>query len=182
MKNKKTHFNTPGHAHELTFSCHKNRKFLLNEEVCIFLADAVTMARSKHCLKIWAYVFMPDHVHLLIYPDNSDYSISAILLSIKQSVARRVLIQARKHYPAILDKFKTGQSSKKYRFWQDGGGYDRNITNRNTLIKVIDYIHNNPVKKGLVKSPGEWKWSSYDDWYNEKEGPICIDKDDIPLL
>ena len=167
MKNKRVHFNTPGHAHELTFSCYKNRKFLLDEQACMFLVDAVNMARKKHGLKVWAYVFMPDHLHLLIYPESDNYSISAILLSIKQSVARRVLIHARKHEPARLKEFETGRTSRKYQFWQDGGGYDRNINNRLTLMKMIHYIHNNPVRKRLVKSPGEWKWSSFVDWHDE---------------
>ena len=147
----------------------------------MFLIDAVNMARKKHGLKILAYVFMPNHVHLLFSPDSNNYSISAILLSIKQSVARRVLIRARKYEPARLKEFETGQKSRKYRFWQDGGGYDRNIDNRLTLMKMIDYIHNNPVRKGLVKSPGEWKWSSFGDWYDERPGPIPIDRDGFPL-
>jgi putative transposase len=179
---RKVHFNTPGHAHELTFSCYRNRQFLLNEKACIFLAEAVNIARSKHNLKIWTYVFMPDHVHLVIYPMNSNYSISIILLTIKQSVSRRVLIRYRNENPALLNQFDTGIASKKYRFWQDGGGYDRNIIKLATLLKTIDYIHNNPVRKGLVKSPGEWKWSSFGDWHENKQGLVTIDKDDFPLL
>ncbi len=182
MNNKRVHFNTPGHAHELTFSCYRNRKFLLHEQACLFLVDAVNMARRKHFLMIWAYVFMPDHVHLLLYPECENYSMSAILLTIKQSVARRFLIHSRKHCPARLKQFATGETSKEYRFWQDGGGYDRNIANRGTLLKVIDYIHNNPVRKGLVRSPGDWRWLSFVDWHEERQGPIRIDRDHIPLL
>jgi putative transposase len=179
---RKVNFDISGHAHELTFSCYGNRNFLLDEDACIFLAEAVNTARNKHCLKVWAYVFMPNHVHLLIYPAKDSYSISKILLTIKQSVARRVLIQARKNYPSRLVHFRTGIGSKKYRFWQDGGGYDRNIVERATLLKTIDYIHYNPVRKGLVESPGEWKWSSFCDWHENRQGPVKIDKNDFPLL
>ncbi|UCE65021.1 MAG: transposase [Candidatus Zixiibacteriota bacterium] len=179
---RKVHFEIPGHAHELTFSCYRNRTFLLDDDACIFLAEAVNKAREKHNFKVWAYVFMPDHVHILIYPEKDNYSISKILLTIKQSVARRVLIRARKGNAALLNQFRTGIASKKYRFWQDGGGYDRNIVNRATLMKTIDYIHDNPVRKDLVKSPGDWKWSSFGDWHENRQGPIKIDKDDFPLL
>ena len=182
MMSGKVHFDIPGHAHELTFSCYRNRTFLLDEEACLFLAEAVNMARGKHHLKVWAYVFMPDHVHLLVYPAKDSYSISRILLTIKQSVARRVLIRKRKGNPVLLNQFRTGIMSKKYRFWQDGGGYDRNIINHATLLKTVDYIHHNPVRKGLVKSPGEWKWSSFGDWHENRKGPVRIDKDDFPLL
>ncbi|MFH1373391.1 MAG: transposase [bacterium] len=181
MSSKKIHFNTPGHAHELTFSCYRNRQSLCDEQTCLFLVDAVNMARKKHCLSIWAYVFMPDHVHLLLYPESEEYSVAGILLTIKQSVARRVLLDTRKNHPDRLKQFMTGLTSKKYRFWQDGGGYNRNITNRHTLLKVIDYIHANPVRKGLVRSPEEWKWSSFGDWHNLRCGPIPIDRSHIPF-
>jgi putative transposase len=125
---------------------------------------------------------MPEHVHLLIYPEHEDYSISAILLMIKQSSSRRILIFTRKHDPGRLDLFRTGQKTKKYRFWQDGGGYDRNITDRRTLLKVIDYVPNNPVRKGLVNSPSAWKWSSYRDWQYNTKGLIPIQIDRIPMI
>ncbi len=124
---------------------------------------------------------MPDHVHLLLYPERESYSMSSILLTIKQSVSRRVLIYTRKYCRDLLKQFATGHKSKQYRFWQDGGGYDRNITNKGTLMRVSDYIHNNPVRKGLVSSPGKWRWSSFGDWHSEKQGPIQIDKNHIPL-
>ena len=50
------------------------------------------------------------------------------------------------------------------RFWQAGGGYDRNITDPDTARPVIDYIHHNPVRRGLGRSPEEWHWSSAR-WY-----------------
>ena len=45
-------------------------------------------------------------------------------------------------------------------FWQRGGGYDCNITEPATLAKMIDYIHLNPVRRGLVQHARDWKWSS----------------------
>lgn len=46
------------------------------------------------------------------------------------------------------------------RFWQRGGGYDRNIVTDHKLVEKIHYIHNNPVQRGLVDQPTDWKWSS----------------------
>ena len=81
---------------------------------------------------------MPEHVHLVLYPEDEDYSVSRILLGIKQSCARRVMIYCRQNDPAQLEQFSTGLQSKPHRFWQDGGGYDRNIIKRETLVRVID--------------------------------------------
>jgi len=179
MSSRRVHFNYPGHAHELTFSCYRNRNFLLMEQLCLFLADAINLAREKHDIKVLAYVFMPNHVHLLIFPVRRDYLISMILLTIKQSASRRALIQARKYNHELLNQFKTGIMSKRYRIWQEGGGYDRNINNPDTLLKAVDYIHNNPVRKGLVDSPDKWRWSSFGDWHQDCQGPIKIEKENL---
>ena len=90
------------------------------------------------------------------------------------------MIAVRKSDPGKMKLFATGTPSKPYRFWQAGGGYDRNIVSKETLIKAIDYIHNNPLRGGLVKSPEDWKWSSYLDWSGLGCGPIALDTKDIP--
>ena len=48
-----------------------------------------------------------------------------------------------------------------FRFWQEGSGYDRNSYNVEAIKAVIDYIHHNPVRRGLCEHPAAWKWSSY---------------------
>jgi len=80
-------WNTPGQAHALTFSCYCNRPFLSKQRTCEWLVQAIDAARRRHAFDLWAYVFMPDHVHLVIYPRCEDYSISRILLSIRQPVS-----------------------------------------------------------------------------------------------
>jgi REP-associated tyrosine transposase len=71
--------NLPGHAHELTFSCYKKQPFLLDDQVPTFFAEALKQARTKQSFDLWAYVLMPEHVHLLVKPQLETYSISAIL-------------------------------------------------------------------------------------------------------
>jgi putative transposase len=51
-------------------------------------------------------------------------------------------------------------SRVRHRFWQAGGGYDRNVTEPETLRSMIEYIHNNPVRRGLVERADGWEWSS----------------------
>ena len=47
-----------------------------------------------------------------------------------------------------------------FRYWQEGPGFDRNIFSRDALAASIDYIHNNPVKRGLCQRAIDWSWSS----------------------
>jgi REP-associated tyrosine transposase len=181
IKKACTRLNIPGHAHELTFTCFQKRKFLSKDLTRYFLCDAIILAKENHNFDLWAYVFMLDHVHLLIYPKNTTYSISKILQSIKQPVSRKAIEYLKENNPKGLSLLSTGQRHNPYRFWQDGGGYDRNVETEKTLINIVDYIHRNPERKRLVDNPGDWKWSSFGDWYGTKPGPIPINKDSFPL-
>ncbi len=119
---------------------------------------------------------MPEHVHILIWPAKEVYSISAILKAIKQSVSRRAVAWLKSNNPEGLIWLATGRKDKPYQFWQDGGGYDRNIRNAKTLRAVFSYIHRNPVKRRLVNCPEDWPWSSARDWSGLPAGAIPIDK------
>jgi len=85
-------YNIPGHAHELTFSCYRNRRFLLSERTCQLLIESIEKAREEHHFSLWAYVIMPDHVHLLIQPRDNEYNISNILKEIKTDPVRKGLV------------------------------------------------------------------------------------------
>ena len=83
--------------------------------------------------------------------------------------------------PGGLKYLATSQTHRPYRFWQKGGGYDRNVTKVETIIDSVRYLHNNPVRKGLVESEHEWYYSSAADWQGVKQGPIPIDFDSYPV-
>ena len=66
--------------------------------------------------------------------------------------------------------------------WERGGGYDRNVTRQETRIKVTNYIHHNPVKKGLVEESWQFRWSSANWYLNGEEGDIeCAHSYEIEL-
>ena len=173
-------YDEPGQPHELTFSCHHGRPFLSKDRTRLYLAEAIARAKHAHGIRLWAYVFMPEHVHLLVWPGEEEYSISSFLKSIKQSVARRALLYLRKHNPAGLRWLATGWKHSPYTFWQEGGGYDRNVTMSKTLSKMVEYIHNNPVRRGLVQLPEDWPWSSAGEWAGLGAGPVPIDAESFP--
>ena len=67
------------------------------------------------------------------------------------------------------------------RFWQAGGGFDRNVVELATVHSIIDYIHANPVRRRLVERPEDWDWSSAR-WYAGIR-PCAIEMDrTIPML
>jgi len=53
---------------------------------------------------------------------------------------------------------------KVFRFWEAGGGFDRNLWHAEAVQEAVQYIHANPVRRGLVEKPTEWPWSSARFW------------------
>ena len=152
---------TPGHGHELTFCCYHRFPFLARERTCCWLAESISEARETLGFSLWAYVFMPDHVHLIIHFNQLEYNIGQVLKSIKLPVSRKVLAFLRTEAPEWLPRLAQKRGNRtEYHFWQRGGGYDRNITEPRTLEQMIEYLHLNPVRKGLVQYAIDWKWSS----------------------
>jgi putative transposase len=157
--------NEPGHAHVLTFSCYRGFKFLTAERTCQWLADSIEEARAKFDFALWAYVFMPEHLHLIVWPRQSVYEIAHIRHAIKSPVARKAIRYLEQESPEWLPRITRKRGTKNERlFWQSGGGYDRNIDQPETLMIEIDYVHMNPVRKGLIDRADGWKWSSAA-WY-----------------
>ncbi len=128
----------------------------------MWLVEAIDRARQIHAFDLWAYVVMPEHAHLLIWPRESAYSISGILTSIKRPVSRKALSYVRTSAPNFLSQMEDRQPGGRvhYRFWQRGGGYDRNLTEPKSIWAEIDYFHANPVRRGLCETPTAWPWSS----------------------
>jgi putative transposase len=176
----RVNINEPFHAHELTFSCYQRFPFLKAERTCQWLVNSIQAARQQLNFALWGYVFMPDHVHLIVWPREADYDISQIRQAIKAPVARQAIEYLQVHAPEWLPRItrQRGQRTERF-FWQSGGGYDRNIVNGKTLLSMLDYVHANPVRKGLVESPYHWRWSSAA-WY-QAQRPIPLAVDEIPF-
>ncbi|GAG42538.1 unnamed protein product, partial [marine sediment metagenome] len=69
-----------------------------------------------------------------------------------------------------------------HRFWQPGGGYDRNLWTVGRIHEKIHYVHANPVRRGLVERPDHWPWSSCRAWMYEGDEPLRLDTDSLPPL
>src|SRR5262245_37446357 len=122
-------------------SCYQQFQLLSYDQTCQWLADAIDDARHELSFDLWAYVFMPEHVHLVVHPRNLVYDIADIRKAIKSPVASRSIKFLENNVPEWLPRITRQRGDNIERlFWQSGGGYDRNISESKTLIKVIDYI------------------------------------------
>ena len=171
-----------GCARELTFSCYHMLPLLDNDRARRYMAGALNKARGRFPVHVWAWVFMPNHVHLLLWPLEENFKVSEYRKYIKQSVSRKYLQYCRECQPGQLKQPKSGNATQAYHFWQSGGGYDRSIRQVSTLRNVVNYIHNNPVRKGLAENPEDWEWSSFRDWMGLGTGHVNIDREWFPML
>jgi putative transposase len=91
-------FHEPGDSHELTFSCYRRMPLLTNDVWRRMLSESIERATSGHGFRLAAFVFMPEHVHLLVYPTTRTPRIDLLLKAIKRPFSTRVkqrLVEAR---------------------------------------------------------------------------------------
>jgi len=156
------HYHDPGHVHELTFSCCQRWALLTNDIWREMLSESIDRAMEGHRYRLTAFVFMPEHVHLIIYPLPEAGTIDALLKAIKRPFSYRVKLLLMQAKSPLLERLTIRQRPgvTTFRYWQEGPGYDRNLTETGAVLASIDYLHHNPVRRRLVGSAIDWKWSS----------------------
>jgi putative transposase len=160
-RRKNHHHNVPGHAHGLTFCCFQHADYFVDPIVCEIFIDVLNESRKVYRYYLWAYVVMPDHVHLLIWPMDPTYEIGKIESGIKGIASKRYGKYLQENdRKKFLQFIVISRGKETFRFWQLGGGYDRNYWNAGPVRTMIKYIENNPVKAGIVDSPEKYRWSS----------------------
>lgn len=157
------HLNDFGTARFITFSCYRRLKFLSDSTSKELFIKHLDLVRKKYLFQLYGYVIMPKHVHLVLYPTVS-LKMGLVIREIKSKMAREYFEINKENIP-----------DGKHVFWQKRC-YDYNCRIPDSVIEKINYCHNNPVKRGLVKSPGDWRWSSYNFYQGDENIPIILDR------
>jgi putative transposase len=97
---------------------------LTNDVWRLMLAEAHRAACDELDVALWAYVFMPEHIHLLLKPSRAEYDLAAHELAFNLATSRGIINLLRKDRSPLLEKLAVKKSGGKggYRFWQPGGG------------------------------------------------------------
>ena len=69
----------------------------------------------EHPIHVWAYVVMPEHVHLLVWPTEVEFKISKLLETVKSSVSKRARNHLSRTNPAVIEA-----AGGEFHFWQPG--------------------------------------------------------------
>ena len=121
-----------------------------------------------HKVSLTAYVLMPSHLHVLLGFKNIE-KLSEVIQSFKSLSSKRL----RTHLPQ--KEFSVFYDGEKFQLWKPR--FDDLIIWSEKQFRIkIDYIHNNPVKAGLVERAGDYTFSSARDWMDGVTGIIPVDK------
>jgi putative transposase len=141
-----------GDFHFITFSCYHRLPFLKSIMARDLFESSLERNRRRYNFVVAGYVVMPEHVHLLVSEPRIGL-LSRAIQALKLSVAVQ-----RRERP----------------FWQ-ARYYDFNVHNPTKRIEKLRYMHRNPVKRGLVAKPEEWKWSSFLHYATGIEGTVELE-------
>jgi REP-associated tyrosine transposase len=168
----------PNLVHYVTGVTHARVPIFRNEHACSLFIEALAKTRLKEPFKLIGYVLMPDHFHLLANPLCLD--ISVIVGRLKGRAASLILTWLRddEHVVSLakLELPRPLKSGQTHAVWQqDFSAID--IWSRKFIRQKLIYIHNNPVRAGLVDHPGKWRWSSYLAYFPHEPGDVPIEID-----
>lgn len=151
-------FQHSGQSHFVTFTCyHRRQNFTTPERYDLFLSVLEAM-RRRFAMRIYGFVVMPEHVHLLVSEPDRGLLADAIHY-LKLSFSKR--LSGRDHLPPGA-------------FWQKRY-YDRNVRDEHEFKVKLKYLHRNPVTRGLVGGPENWKWSSFRHYALREKGVVEIE-------
>ncbi len=163
MTNWRPDFN-PDHLYFVTTGTVQRYHLFRRDVMKRLVADSLDCLRLRKRLKLYAFVIMPNHIHVIIQC-NSEAPLAAVMRDLKKHIADRLI----RHYQAegnqsvldLLASSVTRPDRQKYRVWEEG--YDaRDIFSPDFLRQKMTYSHNNPCQPhwNLAERPEDYIWSS----------------------
>jgi putative transposase len=159
------------HLHFITWSCYRRRPLLDSARVRDRILFILEQTRQRYRFVVVGYVVMPEHVHLLISEPEVGNP-STVVQVLKQRTAHALLPRKKRRDRRQHELFSEEIPRV---FWQ-ARFYDFNIWSARKRIEKLRYMHRNPVKRGLVAEPDQWRWSSYRFYLLDERGPVRINE------
>ena len=131
----------PGYPHHVTQRGNRRQRTFFNTQDYKAYSGFITEALPKAECEIWAYCFMPNHVHFVIVPQHTN-SLALLFKEAHRRYTRR--INFRENWRGHL--------------WQER--FHSFVMDDRHLIATVRYVELNPVAAGLYERPQDWRWSS----------------------
>jgi len=145
------------------------KKLLKPDKYKDIIINSLSYLVKEGTIKVYGFVIMDNHIHLIWQPINDDSS-KQVRLRFMKFTSQSIKFDLEVNHPAVLEKFYVGSVDRKYQFWKRNP-LSVELYTENVFWEKLDYIHMNPVKAGLCELPEEYKYSSakfyengIDDW------------------
>jgi len=144
------------------------------------LMESLSFCRTHKGLQLFAFVVMPNHLHMIAAANDLQALIRDFKRFTSRSIHERLVADRR---DTILGWLKDAaqharRARDEFSFWEDGF-HPQAIYTTDVLDQKLRYLHENPVRKGLVRSPQDW-WFSSAGWYAGHED-TCMKMDKLEL-
>ncbi|TYP75975.1 REP-associated tyrosine transposase [Aquimarina intermedia] len=183
---RKYKFHNPSAAYFISFATVYWMDVFTRQEYFSELADSLAYCRKEKGMEVFAYCFMPSHVHLIFRSSKEDPS--GLLRDFKGFTAKKLIKtiqenqqESRKEWLLwMMEKAgKKNSNVTKYQLWQQHNKPIELWTDK-VIQQKIDYIHKNPVESGFVTDAVDWKYSSARN-YQDDHTILKIDSDGFLL-
>jgi putative transposase len=158
-------------VHFVTFTVHQFVDVFTRELYINILLDSIKHCQKTKGLRVYGWVIMSNHAHFIF--DSIDLPLSDIIRDMKKFTSKKIVeaienndLESRKRWLLWLLK-KDGNIW----FWEEGYHGEEIWTKEFFNIK-LNYIHNNPVKAGIVEKEEEYIWSSACDYFGNRKGKL----------
>ncbi len=162
-----------GYLHFITASCYQRRALLGDGRNSDLFVQVLEQVRKRYRFVVVGYVVMPEHVHLLLSePERANPSV--VMQALKQGFARRLLRRQRAQHDPRQGTLWSGAVEQGH-IWQRRF-YDFVVWTAHKRVEKLRYMHRNPVRRGLVLEPDQWRWSSFRDYAYGESGRAVINQ------
>jgi putative transposase len=166
----------------ITTSTYRRARLFTCQRFCWTFVETLRQLRQETGFLPLGWVLMPEHFHLLIRPQPAAATVG-FMQELKKRSAQEIIAvlarsQDRSRCRTLLARLRlppTVHSDPYHRLWQRRY-VPFNVFTEKKYMEKLDYMHNNPVMKGLVSSPDQWPWSSFRFYYLNDASVLSMDR------
>ena len=153
-------------AYFVTFTVVEWLPVFINESACKIVTESLNFCIANKFLRVNAYVIMPSHMHAILFDSNFEIArLRHTLDDFRKFTGRQLADYCDKNLPSAFGETlrKNAGKDRGRRFWQPTK-HPEGIFSERFYVQKVNYIHLNPVRKGLVRFPEDWRFSSASYW------------------
>ena len=131
---------------------------------CDILAQSLVYCQSHKGLQIYAWVILDNHFHAILAGPELAKTVAAIKRHTAKLLRDQVQTEGREWLLRRWRFYCAGhKTNSEYQIWQEGF-HPQELSSDEAMLQKLDYLHYNPVARGLISMPEHWRYSSAHEW------------------